>query len=86
MHLQWLRRFGDSLFVNPGSVGLGYDHEQAEDDVRLDPFGAYAVVAIEAGRVEIAFRRVPFDPREVVDAIRGSGLPDGEEFAGQWAG
>src|SRR6266540_3586623 len=42
VHLQWLRRFGDSVFVNPGSVGLGYDHEQAEDDVQFDAFGAYA--------------------------------------------
>ena len=84
VHLQWLRRFGDSLFVNPGSAGLGYDHEQPEDDFRLDPFAAYAVAAVEGGRIEIAFRRVPFDPQKVVDAIRRSGLPHGDEFAGQW--
>jgi hypothetical protein len=57
---------------------------QAEDDVRFDPFGAYAVATIEAERVEIAFRRVPFDPHEVAEAIRRSGLPYGDEFAHQW--
>ena len=31
VHLQWLRRYGDSTFVNPGSVGLAYDHAQPDD-------------------------------------------------------
>jgi predicted phosphodiesterase len=84
VHLQWLRRFGDSLFVNPGSVGLGYDHEQAEDGVRFDPFAAYAIATIDGGRVEISFRRIPFDAGAFVDAIRGSGLPHGDDFARQW--
>ena len=28
IHLPYVRRVGDALVLNPGSVGLGYDHEQ----------------------------------------------------------
>src|SRR5438876_308092 len=48
-HLQFVRRPGDSLFLNPGSVGLSYDHEQPDDTVRFDPWAAWAVVEAEAG-------------------------------------
>ena len=27
-HRQWTRRIGEALFVNPGSVGLAYDHHR----------------------------------------------------------
>lgn len=81
VHLQFLRRVGNSVFVNPGSVGLSYDHEQPEDDFRVDPWAAYAVLEVEDGRVEVAFRRVPLDVQAVVDAIRESGLPGGEVWA-----
>jgi predicted phosphodiesterase len=80
IHLQFLRRVGDSVFVNPGSVGLSYDHEQPEDDFRVDPWAAYAVVDVEDGRVDVAFRRVPVDVAAVIGAIRESGLPGGEAW------
>lgn len=38
IHQQWSRRLGDSYFVNPGSVGLAYDHHQPEETFRADPF------------------------------------------------
>lgn len=84
VHLQFVRRVGDGLFVNPGSVGLSYDHEQPEDDFRFDPWAAYAVVEVEDGRVEVAFRRVPIDVEAVVDAVRASGIPHGDDTAARW--
>jgi predicted phosphodiesterase len=83
-HMQWLRRYGGSTFVNPGSVGLSYDHAQPEDDVRFDAFAAYARIEAEDGRVEIAFRRVPFDRAAVVAAVEASGIPDAASLAAQW--
>ena len=84
VHLQWLRRYGESTFVNPGSVGLSYDHAQSEEDVRFDAFAAYARVAADDDRLEIAFRRVPFDRAAVVAAIVASGMPHAESFVAQW--
>ena len=84
VHLQWLRRYGSSTFLNPGSVGLSYDHVQPDDDMRVDAFAAYARVATGDGRLEIAFRRVPFDRDAVISAIASSGIPHADALAEQW--
>ena len=83
VHLQWLHRFGGALFLNPGSVGLGYDHEQPEEDFRFDAWAAYAIVDV-GETLEVSFRRVPFDAAAVVAAIVESGIPAGDELAEQW--
>lgn len=86
VHLQFLRRVGRALFVNPGSVGFGYDHEQPEDRFRLDPWAAYALVDVDGDRLEVAFRRVPFDAADVVAAVRASAAPGAEAAAARWGG
>jgi predicted phosphodiesterase len=84
VHLQWLRRYGESTFVNPGSVGLSYDHAQPEDDFQLDAFAAYARLDVADGRFEIAFRRVPFARDDVLGAIAASGMPHADSTIAQW--
>ena len=87
IHRQWLRRYGESVFVNPGSVGLAYDHAQLEDgadDLRTDPFAEYARVEVDRGRFEIAFRRVRFDREAVLAAIDASGIPHADAARRQW--
>ena len=80
VHVPQLRRVGDALYVNPGSVGLGYDHRQPEDDFRFDPWASYAI--LEGHSVE--FHLVPFDAAEVVAATRSSGLPRAEDGLWRW--
>ena len=82
-HLQFVRRRGASLFVNPGSVGLAYDYAQPRERPRLDPWAEYAVVADEESVLSLEFRRVPFDPAEVVRAYETSAIP-GAERADGW--
>ena len=84
VHLQWLRRYGASTFVNPGSVGLSYDHAQPDDDLRIDAFAAYARIDTGDGRLEISFRRVPFERDAVISAIGSSGIPHAESHTAQW--
>jgi predicted phosphodiesterase len=85
IHLQFLRRVGDAVFVNPGSVGLSYDHEQVDEEFRADPWAAYAVIETEgAGGLEVAFRRVPLDRGALVGAVLGSGMPHADEVAARW--
>jgi putative phosphoesterase len=76
-HQQFVRRCGGSTFLNPGSVGLSYDFALVHEDVvRFDPWAAYAVVELLDGRLSLEFRRAPFDPHAVADAIEASDLPD----------
>ena len=85
IHLPYLRRIGTAVFVNPGSIGLGYDHEQDEADLRFDPWASYAVAttgAPDALRIEL--RRTPFDPGAVIRSIDDSGMPYAEELIRGW--
>jgi predicted phosphodiesterase len=84
IHLQWTRRCGRAYFVNPGSVGLAYDHHQPEESFRCDPWAEYALLSIDDGAVGIEFRRVPFDAAEVLQAIQASGMPHPESAARLW--
>jgi predicted phosphodiesterase len=80
LHVPQLRRVGNALYVNPGSVGLGYDHLQPDDDFRFDLWASYAI--LEGRSVE--FYRVPFDRGDVEHATRDSGIPYGEEGLWRW--
>jgi predicted phosphodiesterase len=84
VHLQWVRRLGNSVFVNPGSVGLSYDHEQPEEDFHFDPWAAYSLVTTGGGELELAFRRVPFDWERVVRVLTESGIPHSADSIERW--
>ncbi|HEY2355164.1 MAG TPA: metallophosphoesterase family protein [Gaiellaceae bacterium] len=58
-HLQWTRRIGDALFVNPGSVGLSYDRHTDPPVIR--PLAEWALVTVHDGAVAAEFRQVAFD-------------------------
>ena len=84
VHLQWLRPYGESTFVNPGSVSLPYDRLELDESVHFDAFAAYARIETDDDRVAIAFRRVPFDRDAVVAAVASSGIPHAESLSAQW--
>lgn len=84
VHLQFVRRRGDTLFLNPGSVGLSYDHEQDEDDFRFDPWAAYAVVTAGDGRLGVELRRIPVDVEAIKRALLESGMPGADGRIWRW--
>jgi predicted phosphodiesterase len=84
IHLQWTRRCGPAYLVNPGSVGLAYDHHQPEESFRADPWAEFAIVTLD-GAVEVEFRRVPFDRAAVLKAIEASGMPHPEPATRLWS-
>jgi predicted phosphodiesterase len=84
IHHQWARRCGSAYFVNPGSVGLAYDHRQPEESFRADLYAEYAVLTLD-GSVQIDFRRIPFERGDVLRAIEASGMPHPEGAARLWA-
>ena len=57
-HLQWTRRIGDAVFVNPGSVGLPYDRHS--DPVVVWMAADWALVTAVDGNVAVEFRRVDY--------------------------
>lgn len=85
-HLQQVRRLGQNFFFNPGSVGIAYNHEQPENDFWFDPWAEYAVLTLEPDRTALEFRRVPFDPAELIRVYLESGRPYADEAAAQYKG
>jgi predicted phosphodiesterase len=82
-HLQWTRRIGNALYVNPGSVGISY--ERFEDPPVLRPLAEWALVTAADGNVAVEFRQVPYRAEEVRAAAKRSGRPHADEWAAQWA-
>jgi predicted phosphodiesterase len=81
-HLQWTRRIGDALYVNPGSVGISYD--RYEDPPVLRPLAEWALVTVADDTIAVEFRQVPYAVEDVEDAAKRSGRPYADEWAAQW--
>ena len=82
-HLQWTRRIGDALYVNPGSVGISYDRHA--DPPVLRPLAEWALVTVADGAVGVEFRQVPYAVEDVQAAAQQSGRPYADEWAAQWS-
>jgi diadenosine tetraphosphatase ApaH/serine/threonine PP2A family protein phosphatase len=83
-HLQWTRKIGDALYVNPGSVGVSYD--RYPDPPVLRPLAEWALVTVADGAVEIEFRQGPYSVEDFRAAAEGSGRPYADEFVARLTG
>jgi predicted phosphodiesterase len=83
-HLQWTRRIGDALYVNPGSVGISYDRH-APEPPNLRPLAEWALVTVTDGTVGVEFRQVPYAVEDVEAAAKKSGRPHAGDWAAQWS-
>lgn len=77
-HVQFVRHFGRTFHINPGSVGLAYRHDQPDDHFHCDPWAEYAILSAIGARIELTFRRVPIDVEALIEVYHSSGRP----FAG----
>jgi predicted phosphodiesterase len=85
-HVQFMRHFPDrTFFFNPGSVGFAWRHGQSAGILHADPWAEYAVLDIVDGRVELSFRRVPFDVAAYRQIIAASGTPYAADLLAQYA-
>ena len=83
-HVQWTRRIGDALYVNPGSVGIAFDRHR--EPVALRALAEWALVTVAGEAVAVEFRQVPYPAEDVRAAARQSGRPHADEWAAQWSG
>ncbi len=65
-HLPYHREVAGVLLVNDGSVGKPKDG---------DARAGYVILDVSGGRVNVEFRRVPYDVAAAAAAVRASGLP-----------
>ncbi|MBP3648124.1 MAG: metallophosphoesterase family protein [Clostridia bacterium] len=61
-HNQWHARFGDHLFINPGSCGINLDCAE---------FAAvYTLLSIENGECTVEERRIPYDAEALIAEVK----------------
>ena len=65
-HLPYVRRIGDFMLINAGSVGKPKDG---------DPRAGYALVELADGAIQAEIRRVDYDAELAAEAILAGGLP-----------
>ena len=83
-HLQMLRRFGESMIVNPGSVGQPFS-QWSPRQIRVAHWAEYAVIDIAAERVGTELRRVPYDLDRLLGQLTGSGMPHARWWIDSWS-
>ena len=83
-HRQLLRRCGEAILVNPGSVGQAFETDPVAGESRLCPWAEYAVVSLVQNELRVEFRRVPFDLEALLRLARARKMPHCEWWTGLW--
>lgn len=85
-HMQMFRRHRRSLVLNPGSVGLAFDHAWPFDGAtRNAPWAEYAIIDTRDGELNVELHRALFDIRAFLNVTLASGMPHAEWAAADWA-
>lgn len=82
-HLQMLRRFEQSLIVNPGSVGLPFSDWEPHA-VRIAPWAEYGILGSDEGRLRIDLRRTTYDVDALLQLSLESGMPHAQWWVDSW--
>jgi len=82
-HLQMLRRYGPSVIVNPGSVGQPFSRWWPQP-IRVAHWAEYGVIEMDAGRVRVDLRRVPFDVDALLRLFAASEMPHRRWWIDSW--
>lgn len=82
-HLQMLRRYGTSVVVNPGSVGLPFS-DWAPHTIRIAPWAEYAILGWDDGRLRLDLRRTTYDVDALLEQCLESGMPHARWWADSW--
>ncbi len=84
-HLQMLRQHGETLLVNPGSVGLPFrEYSPGRAPTVLD-HAAYAIVEATDGQINVNLRRVPLERHRLCEAAGGRDHPLREMLLDQYS-
>lgn len=83
-HIQMLRRYCDTLVINPGSVGAPFWEMPPVGRLRILPWAEYGIVEWKAGLLTVDLRRVPVDLTAVHRAILASDMANPAQWLEYW--
>jgi putative phosphoesterase len=83
-HVQMIRRYLETVIINPGSVGLPF-REWWPRPIRISPWAEWGILEGEDGRLSMDLRRTPFDVDAFLKLSLSSGMPHAEWWAKSWS-
>jgi putative phosphoesterase len=83
-HIQMLRRYFDTLIVNPGSVGAPFWEMPPVGRLKILPWVEYGIVEWKAGQLNVELLRLPVDLAAVQGAIMASDMEEPEQWLAYW--
>ncbi len=83
-HVQMIRRYLETVIINPGSVGLPF-REWWPRPIRISPWAEWGIIEGEDGRLSMDLRRTPFDVDAFLQMSLSSGMPHAEWWAKSWS-
>jgi len=82
-HVQMMRRFGEMLLINPGSVGLPY--RAGKDGMHFRPVTAeFCFLYIDSGRMRVKFNSCAYEFSELLETVERSGMPERDWWLSRW--
>ena len=81
-HAPFVRRFGESLVMNPGSVGLPYEN-RPDGRTRNPPWAEFAIITTDGGLC-VELRRTPVNVAQIAQVVRQSEMPFAEWWLENW--
>jgi putative phosphoesterase len=83
-HIQMIRRYFDTLIVNPGSVGAPFWEMPPVVRLRIMPWAEYGIVEYREGVLDVDLRRIPVDLAAVHAAILASDMVNPAQWLDYW--
>lgn len=82
-HSQMVRKFGASLIINPGSVGLPFFRNP--DGKAVNPAWAeYGVLTTSGDDLKVELRRERYSKQDLNEVVMKSGMPDPRWWLNDW--
>lgn len=82
-HSQMVRKYGSSLVINPGSVGLPF-FRRVDGKVMNPSWAEYAILTSSGDDLVVELRRKIYSKRDLRNAVVKSGMPDPEWWLRDW--
>ena len=83
-HLQMVRRWENSVIINPGSVGQPFRNWWPKI-IRNAHWAEYGLLEVDKGRMAIDVRRTTYDVEALLRIFRESGMPHAEWWIESWS-
>jgi predicted phosphodiesterase len=84
MHMPMLRRLGDRLIVNPGSVGLPHEYLPSGEKARTPLRAEYALVEYKNNQLRLDFRQIAYSADALRQSRLASEMPHAEWLLNTW--